>query len=107
MSIITKGMGDSNTLITKGYGSTLVVVVAPSPVYGGGGGTYTPPLEPGVIQTRTIKLPHYKRKISVDVVLIYYDGNDKNINVEASIEEYREKYDNIKVYLEKDVKFYD
>lgn len=101
MSIITRGFA-SNTLITQGYGGTLVVVVTS----GGGSFPYRKVYEPeeGVIQTKRIKLPGTKTTITVDVLLIQYT---EDLSVEATLEKYADQYENIQVYLEKDVELYD
>lgn len=108
MSIITKGMGDSSTLITKGYGSTLVVVVAP--VGGGGSGPpryeepYYGPLIPGQKQTITLKVPTEESPITVDVVLVAQDGD---ITVDAVLSKYKYDYETIEVYSIDEVEIYD
>jgi hypothetical protein len=79
----------------------LVVLYRPP---GPGGGTYKRPLEPGVIDTRKIKLPGYEKEIYVDVVLIEYT---EGLSIDAQLERFEQSYENIQVYLEKDVEVYD
>ena len=99
MSIITKGFVEGN-ISSKGYGKTLVVIIRePRPI---GGGGHPVSFKTTDIQTKTIKIPTKKEEINVDVLFI-----DSTINVEAVLEAYQDRYDDIQVYLEEDVEIYD
>ena len=106
-TIITRGLGTKNQLITQGYGGTLVIIVTPSePTIhypSGGGGQFILP-GPGDIRTLTIKVPDKKNKITVDVLLIEYS---EDLSVKAIMEKFKDKYTDVKVYFEKDVEIDD
>lgn len=110
MSIITMGMS-SGPLVTKGYGKTLVVIVpeVPRPIgVRPGGGILPYPIDvkffEDIIETRTIKLPNKKDKISVEVLLIQYSDE---VTVSAVLEHMKQKYEKVEVYLENEVELYD
>lgn len=99
-TIITRGLGKENRLVTQGYGGTLVVVVAPPVISGGGGRVIHRKIDD--IQTKTIKIPGKKDKITVDVLLIEYS---EDLSVKAIMEKFADKYTDVQVYFEKDVEF--
>jgi len=105
-TIVTRGLGYKQQLVTMGYGGTLVVVVVPPT---GGGPTifepYYGPLIPGAnvpIQTRTITIPAEDKTITVDVILV---SGSHEINVDAILQDDKYKYDQIKVYSVDEVEF--
>lgn len=105
-TIITRGLGPKNQLITQGYGGTLFVVITPpepTVSLGAGGGRVILPKRDEII-TRKIKVPDIKDKITVDVLLIQYS---EDLSVKAIMDEFKDKYTDIKVYFEKDVEFDD
>lgn len=92
--IVTRGYGDYNQIVTRGY-RKLIIVVSQA-----GGYAFRP--EPGIIQTRSIKLPGYKKKILVDVLLISKEDLEK---IDVIVKKWQVKYNDVKVYLEKDVEY--
>jgi len=105
MNIVTRGLGKLANLITKGYSKTLVIVVKK------GGGTALPipfidykEVRKGIfkhIKTRTINVPDVQKDITVDVLLIKHTGD---ISVTAILNSVKEKYTEVKVYLENEVR---
>ena len=107
-NIITRGLGKLQSLVTRGYGGTLIVIK-------GKDGTFPVPYIPYKevfdkdqllkhIHTKKIRLPGQKKDINVDVLLINYTGN---ISIEAYLKEVLPEYKDIRVYVEGEVKVYD
>ncbi len=109
-NILKRGLGKLHSLITRGYGKTLVVIVSKK----AGGGLLPIPYIPykeinkknifDHIQTRTIKVPDKDKSITVDVLLISHPGD---ISVQAVLNKTSGKYTEIKVYVEDEVKIHD
>ncbi len=110
-NILKRGLGKLQSIITRGFGKTLVVVVKKGR---GAGGTLAVPYIPYAdvdkksifehIKTRKIKVPDEEKDITVDVLLISYPGD---ISVEAILKKAPKKYTEIKVYVEDEVRIYD
>lgn len=109
-NIIKRGLGKIASLITRGYGKTLVVIVSGK---AGGGGLpvpYIPYKEINdknifdLIKTKKIKVPDEDKDITVDVLLINHTGE---ISVEAILKKVTGKYTEIKVYMEEEVRIND
>jgi hypothetical protein len=103
MSIITRGYGNKGQIVTRGYASTLVVVVVPSREGWVGDWKWEPyygPLIPGeehkLIALRTIVVPDYKKPITVDVVLV--KEGEQQLLVDAILQNDKYSYKDIKVY---------
>jgi len=90
----------------RGLGKDLLVIIVPEHHHGAGGSAplgkkkYYPDSE--LIETNYIKIPwSKKRKVNVDVVLIYYTGET---SVDAILEDVStDGYNNVKVYVTKEV----
>ena len=105
-NILKRGLGKLASIITKGFGKTLVVVVSKS-----GGGSLPVPYIPYTeihkksifdhIKTRTIKVPDMDKDITVDVLLINHTGE---ISVEAILKKTSGRYTEIKVYVDGEVR---
>jgi hypothetical protein len=85
MNIVTRGMGDKQRLVTRGYGSYVAIVV--ETYKDTAGGIVAPSedishllLDKSIIKTDRIKLPFIKDYINVDVYLIA-EEQMKNIDV--------------------------
>ncbi len=109
-NIIKRGLGKIKSLITRGFGKTLVVVVSTK----AGGGSLPVPYIPYKevfgkdifkhIKTQKIKVPDEEQEITVDVLLIKHTGE---ISVDAVLKSVKGKYTEVKVYMEGEVKIYD
>ena len=112
-NIIKRGLGKIHSLITKGFGKTLFVIVRKGTR--GAGGSLAVPYIPyadlnkkksilELIKTRKISVPDEKNDITVDVLLIKHTGE---ISVDVILKKVEGRYTEIKVYVEDEVKIYD
>jgi hypothetical protein len=67
----------------------------------GGGVPSSADLPEGLILTRQVKLPHQKRRITVDVILLRNE-----IEVNAALKDFKNSYQSIEVYPLGDVELY-
>ncbi len=102
-NLLKRGFGKLASIITRGFGRTLIVVVTPeAPIYGGA------EVRPAkfwntiqkYIKTRKIKIPDEDDIITCDVVLL--NSNDLGIMNDAVL--LSAKYTEVKVYKINEVK---
>jgi len=90
LNLITRGFGALSKILTRGFGSTITIIVTPIIKPSGGGGLIELPPEPHpfrLIETKRIKVEK-KQNISVKVI-------KEELKVEA---EYKfDKYNKIKI----------
>jgi hypothetical protein len=108
--VVTRGLGNDNKLVTRGFGFTLVVVVTG----GGPAGKYVyepyrGPLIPdalrGAIRTQTIFISPYKSPITVDV--LHVEEDRKGIILNAILENPKYPYKEIIIRNIDEVEYYD
>lgn len=100
-TIITKGLGIHQQLVTQGYGALVIVFEQKAAGRSGskGGQIWT-----SAIKTRWIKIPDEPKRIYVDVMFVKYS---EDISVDVVLNEIKGNYIDVKAYLEKEVELYD
>lgn len=90
MSLLTRGMGDDQSLLKRGMNHIYFVVDpdVPSAFGGGGVGVVQKAIRDGAIQTRPIQVVHDGRTITVQAILI---NEEDLIKVEAELVSIRQQ----------------
>ena len=114
MGLINRGFGKSNSLICRGFNSTLLIVVvddeAPLVRLPTGGGLpenawdISKLFDQDLIKTKKIKVKENSEEIEVDVLLINKEETYKIPEIKAEVEKV---YKEVKVVLEKEVEIID